>query len=257
MIDILKAKESFKEYVKNYNPEDGKIALKIEHTYKTSEIAKNTAIYLNLDEEDVKLAELIGLLHDIGRFEQIKRYNTFSDRNSINHGEFGVKLLFEDGLIRKFIDENKYDNIIKKAILNHNRKEIEKGLTEKELLHSKIIRDADKTDIYRVLVEDTIENAYCIKDISNEVITKEILEMYIKEPHIIDYSKMKSPVDSMVAHFSYVYDFNYNYGLEIISEEKYLYKLSNKVEFKNKKTKEEIELIYKMAKDYLEKCLNK
>lgn len=255
MIDILKAKEVFKEYVKSYNPENGKIALKIAHTYRTADVARNTAICLGLEKEDIDLAELVGLLHDIGRFEQLRRYNTYSDKDSINHGEFGATLLFEDGLIRKFIEEEKYDNIIKKAILNHNRKKVEEGLTEKELLHAKIIRDADKTDIYRVLIEDTIENVYCTKDMSNEVITKEILEMYLNEPHIIDYSKMKSPVDSMVAHFAYIFDFNYNYGLKVVNENEYLEKLKNKVKFNNEKTKEEIEKIYNMSKDYLEKRL--
>lgn len=251
MIDILKAKEAFKEYVKEYNPEDGKIALKIGHTYRTAEVAKNIAISLKLDDEDIKLAELIGLLHDIGRFEQLRRYNTYSDKNSINHGEFGVSLLFEEGLIRKFIEEESYDNIIKKAIFNHNRKEIEDNLTDRELLHSKIIRDADKTDIFNFLVEDKIENIYCVKDMSNEIITPEVMEMFLSKSHIVDYAKMKSPIDNMVAHFAYVFDFNYNYGLEIIKEKGCLEKLFNKVEFKNQKTKEEMEIVYKISKNYI------
>ena len=66
--------------------------------------------------EDENLAKLIALLHDIGRFEQIRLYHTFSDKDSINHAEFGAKLLFEDGLIRKFVETDKYDKIIKNAI---------------------------------------------------------------------------------------------------------------------------------------------
>ena len=108
-------------------------------------------IYLNLDKENIELAKLIGLLHDIGRFEQIKQYNTFSDKDSIDHGKLGVEILFKQGKIRNFIKSAKYDEIIKKAILNHNRKEIEKGLNPKELLHSKIIRDADKIDILYIM----------------------------------------------------------------------------------------------------------
>ena len=78
MIDLLKAKKVFKEYVKDYDIENPKIALKVAHIERVSEIAKNTAKSLNLSKEDVELAELIGLLHDIGRFEQIKKYNTWS-----------------------------------------------------------------------------------------------------------------------------------------------------------------------------------
>ena len=112
-IDIQKAKNIFKQYISNYNPEDEKIKLKITHIERVAEISKDIAESLNLSKEDIKLAELIGLLHDIGRFEQAKRYNTFVDKDSINHGEYGVKILFEDGLIREFITTDKYDRILK------------------------------------------------------------------------------------------------------------------------------------------------
>ena len=100
IIDITKARREFKEYVKRYNPEDEKVKLKIVHIQEVSRIARKLAEELRLDKEDIELAELIGLLHDIGRFEQIRIYHTFVDKDSINHGEYGVKVLFEDGLIR-------------------------------------------------------------------------------------------------------------------------------------------------------------
>ncbi len=59
-------------------------------------------------------------------------------------------MLFEKGMIRDFIENNQYDEIIKIAIDNHSRLTIEDGLNERTLLHSKIIRDADKLDNYRV-----------------------------------------------------------------------------------------------------------
>ena len=141
MIDINKAKEFYKKYISNYNPEEPRIALKIAHIYRTAEEAKSIAENLKLNEEDTLLAELIGLLHDIGRFEQVKKYNTLVDSISVNHGEYGVKVLFEDGLIRSFIEDNQYDEIIKKAILNHNKNNIDSNITdERELLHCKIMR---------------------------------------------------------------------------------------------------------------------
>ena len=119
MIDIKKAEIAFNEYVKPYDITNGKIELKIKHTYRTVEVAKKIAKDLNLNEEQSLLAQLISLLHDIGRFEQVRIYNTFRDKDSIDHADLGVKILFEDGEIRKFIDDTKYDNIIYKAIKNH------------------------------------------------------------------------------------------------------------------------------------------
>ena len=113
MIDIENAKRVFKEYVKNYNPNDGKIALKISHILRVTQKSRELAEELNLNEEDTDLAELIGLLHDIGRFEQARIYNTFNDRESFNHAELSVKVLFEEHLIDKFNVEEKYKKIIK------------------------------------------------------------------------------------------------------------------------------------------------
>ena len=121
MIDITKAKKAFKEYIQNYDINNPKVKLKIAHIERTADIAKKTAESLNLEKEDIKLAELIGLLHDIGRFEQIKRYNTFVDHLSENHAELGVNILFKENLIRKFIEDDKYDKIIELAIINHNK----------------------------------------------------------------------------------------------------------------------------------------
>ena len=135
MIDKKKALKAFKDYVENYNPDDEKIKLKIEHIQRVSKVAEKIAKSENLLDEDVELAWLIGLLHDIGRFEQIRLYNTFNDGKSINHAEMGIKILFEEGHIKEFIDDRKYDDLIKKAILNHNRAKIEPELNEKELLH--------------------------------------------------------------------------------------------------------------------------
>ena len=87
-----------------------------------------------MDKENIELAKIIALLHDIGRFEQIKGFKEFDD-TKIEHAEFGVKVLFKDNLIRKFIKEEKYDNIIQKAIYNHNKYKIEENLNDIELLH--------------------------------------------------------------------------------------------------------------------------
>lgn len=250
MIYIDKALKAFDEYVKNYNPEDEKIMLKINHIKRVSKISRNMATSLNLLEEDKNLAELIGILHDIGRFEQIRIYNTFMDKDSVNHGELGVKILFEDGLIRNFIKDTKYDDIIKKAILNHNRGRIEEGLTDRELLHSKIIRDSDKTDIYNVLINESVEACYNVSDMSKETITKEIYREF-KEEHIINYKNIKTAADVLVAHFAYVFDYNFSYGLKLLENKKYLDSLYNKFKFEDVKTQERFDEVYKIAKNYV------
>lgn len=256
MVDIIKAKKAFKEYVKNYDYKNEKIQLKISHIERTAEVAKNTAKHLKLDEENILLAELIGLLHDIGRFEQIKRYNTFIDKDSINHGKFGVHLLFEEGLIRKFIEDDKYDNIIKKAIINHNRdsQKIDKDLSDLELLHTKIIRDSDKVDIYKVLMTQSKEATYGKEDISDEKITDSIYNKFINE-HTVDYKDRVTHADSLVTHIAYVFDFNYSYSLKKIKEEDYINRLLNQFKFNDDKTQKQFEELRNIANNYIESRL--
>ena len=256
MIDIEKAKKFYKEYISNYNPENPKIALKISHIFRTAEKAKKIAINLKLSEEDIKLAELIGMLHDIGRFEQLKIYNTYNDRESINHGEYGAKILFEDGLIKNFIDDRNYDRIIYLAVINHNRDNIEEGLNENELLHCKIIRDADKWDIFYVL---TIENDEALWNTSNPVfdkeVTPEIFIGFIKTGRI-DYSKRKVKEDSFITHLAHIFDIYFDYTLENVVKENYLEIIKNRYEYKNEKSKEQLDVAYDKAYKYIENRLN-
>lgn len=250
MIDIELAKKVFAEYVKKYNPENGKIALKIKHIYRVADISKEIAVKLGLNEEEQNLAELIGLLHDIGRFEQIRVYDTFVDSKSVNHAEMGVKVLFDDGLINKFIEDRKYDDIIKTAILNHNKGRIDDEVSGKTLEFCKIIRDADKTDIFYVLNTEKFEDAYEKADISEDLISDEILRQF-KEDRIIDYKQRKSAADIMVSHIAYVYDFNYSYCLEKIKNCGYIEKLVKRANYKNPDTIRKMNEIVEIANRYI------
>lgn len=252
MVDVNNAKRVFKEYVSNYNLQDGKIALKVAHILRVSELSKKIATSLNLSEEDIKLAELIGLLHDIGRFEQVRRYNTFIDKISINHGEYGARILFEDNLIEKFNVDEKYYKIIKTAILNHNRSKIEDNLTEQELLHSKIIRDADKLDCFYVLLTDDIKNTYgcSAEDMQNETFSSEIIREF-KEDRMIDYKKRATYGDIWISHMAYVFDFYYKSSYIVIKEKDYLNKLTQKMNFKNPQTIQMAQELLQIANDYI------
>lgn len=232
MIDLIKAEEEFKKYVNNYDLKNPHIERKVIHSYKVVEIAEIIAKSLNLIEEDVQLAKLIALLHDIGRFEQLKKYGTYRDRDSIDHADFGVKILFEDGYTRKFIEDNKYDEVILKAIKNHNKYKIEDGCNEKELLHCKIIRDADKTDIYRVNCEDIIKKENILEDyekLKNQKIGTEVINAF-KEFRLTDSNKLQSDLDWYLKNTAFIFDYNFPKGLEIVKEKGYIEIMLNAIE---------------------------
>ena len=91
VIDRKKVLNNFAEYTNAYNISDSKIKLKVEHTYRVAGLCDRIARSLKLSAYDTDLAWLIGILHDVGRFEQIRRFGTFSDADSIDHAHYAVK----------------------------------------------------------------------------------------------------------------------------------------------------------------------
>ena len=145
IVNLEKAKTEFLKYTENYDLTNENIRRKQGHSIRVMNISKQIAVELNLSDDQIQIAALIGLLHDIARFEQYTQYQTYNDNRSFDHGDYGVEILNKD--MRKYIKTDKYDKLIKIAIKNHNKFEIEEGLNEEESLFAKIIRDADKIDI--------------------------------------------------------------------------------------------------------------
>ena len=82
--------EAFERYVSNYDMNDINIKLKYDHSYRVMELNKKYATLLGSNKEDIELASIIGLLHDIGRFEQLKVYHTYDDFKSVDHADYSV-----------------------------------------------------------------------------------------------------------------------------------------------------------------------
>ncbi len=258
MIDIKKAQNAFTEYVKPYDITNEKIELKIKHTFKTVEIAKKIAKDLELNEEQCELAQLISLLHDIGRFEQVRIYNTFIDRDSIDHANLGVKILFEDNQIRKFITDTKYDNIIYKAVKNHNKFKIEDGLEEETLLQCKIVRDADKTDIFARFVEDIEKEKnvlYDYKEMSKQIVSPKIMEKF-EQYEQANRNEFRRDIDSYINIIAFIFDYNFITGLKIIKENNYIERTMQPICICNE-TKDQMEKIIEIANIYINERIKK
>lgn len=256
-MDFLKSKQSFKNYVSNFKCNDEKINVKIKHTFGVVKIAEYIARGLNLLEADVELAKLIGLLHDIGRFEQAARYNNFSDHETMDHAEYGVKLLFEDGLIRNFIAEDTYDEIIMKAIYNHNKFKIESGLSEKELLHAKIIRDADKTDNFLIKQYQDFWSLFRSSEVEveKEMITDSVWNEFQSRCTIVTSHRITN-MDKWLSYIAWIYDYNFDVSLRYLKDNNCIDKVIDRLNYKNPDTKTKMEVARMEAKEYIDSRLN-
>ncbi len=259
MIDFRKAQKAFKEYVENYDKNNVGIERKIKHTYGVVEKSEEIAKDLGLSQENIELAKLIALLHDIGRFEQIKLVEEMNDAK-IDHAEYGIKILFQDGLIRNFVEDNQYDTIIYKAILNHNKYKIEEGLSNVELLHSKIIRDADKLDNFRLRetyeLKKLFPKTYKEETIEYETISLKVYEDFMKHQCILA-EDIKTILDNWICLLAFIFDLNFAVSIQDVKEHQYIDKLIDRIEYKNNDTKQKMEQIRKCAKEYLDRKYNK
>ena len=255
MINVTGIEKKFDEYVSHYDPTNERVKLKIEHIKRVAQNAKMIAQSLNLSEEKVNLAIAIGYFHDIARFEQIRIANTFSDKEShINHGELGAKVLRENDFIRNFIKEPLYDHIIQKAVINHNRPKIEEGLSDEELLFCKIIRDADKLDIFYTISQDrySMQSIFWYPQFDAEGISNKILEEFKKEI-TIDYSLIHTNSDVIVIFYAYIYDLYFPITKKILYQKQYLEAFTQRVikTFSSPKVHKQTKELLEISQKYL------
>ncbi len=217
----------FKKHVKKYNMNDKRIYHKFYHSFDTMKICVYLAKKLKLNKEDIKLAKELGLLHDIGRFEQIKVYNSMNDKKFKNHGLIGVNILFDENYLEEFNIDPKHYDIIKVAIINHAQNGINNGLTEKELLFCKLIRDADKIAIFKVIDK-------FLADSNGEVTPELKVEFY--EHLKVNFDLVKTNADDVVKTLSYTFDINFDCSFNYLKQKRILQKLEKKIN--NPKLKE-------------------
>jgi hypothetical protein len=144
------ALRAFAAYVRGYDPRNPKISLKILHTYRVADLCDTLAQSLGLPAETCDLYWLAGLLHDVGRFEQVRRYGTFDDAASVDHAAESVRVLFRDGHIRDYLPDPAQDAALETAIGLHSVYRLPAGLAPDTLRLCQVLRDADKLDIFRV-----------------------------------------------------------------------------------------------------------
>ena len=210
--------EEFNNYVNNYDINLDGISRKYKHSFRVMELSKKYAKLLNFSDEDVELASIIGLLHDIGRFEQYAKYKSFDDYKTFDHADYGVKILFEDGLISKFTDRKDDYELIKFAIRNHNKIKIEDTNNKDYVRFAKLIRDVDKLDIVFIFgYLGELKNRANRDNISDNVLKA------IYEERQVDKRDVLNNNDDLAILFGFVFDINYDIVLEEFKRNIYYY----------------------------------
>ncbi len=222
----------FKKYVQSYysnNPDiQANIKLKEEHSFRVLENMKNLTKSMNLSDNNIFLAKIIALFHDIGRFEQYTHYNTFSDSHSEDHGKLGVKILKKQDIFNDLSPKNQL--ILYKAVENHNQRFLSQDLKNEERFFTKLIRDADKLDIWYVVTryyENPIKHSREAigKHLCSDSSYQQLLLEKILSKNNIDYTSIKSLNDMRLLQISWVYDINFLYTFQKLDKNQYITKI--------------------------------
>ena len=255
-VDRDRVRNTFAKYTAPYDITDEKIKLKVDHTYRVAELCEQIAVAQGLEHEEADLAWVIGMLHDIGRFEQLRLYGTFVDAVSIDHAQFGADILFREGHIRDYLPDELEDLVIETAIRNHSLYRIEEGLDERTKMYCQILRDADKIDILKVNVDVPLEEIYntTTKELRTCQVSDAVMESF-KEEHATLRSLKKTPVDYVVGHISLVFELVYPISRRLVVEQGYLDKLLS-FESENSVTKEQFRVLQDRMRQYLDRKLS-
>ena len=232
-MNIEKAIEEFIKYVDEYINIDKMCVYKKDHTLRVVEFCGQIATNLGLNNDDICLAKMIGLLHDIGRFEQWKRYNTFFDVKSIDHADLGVEILTTNDYIRNYYEDCSYDKIVLTSIKWHNKYSIDEKLNEREKLFAKIIRDADKLDIIYSHASGKLKI-----DVKDEISDKIYTDLLANK--LIKLADRKGKADAVASTLGLVFDINFKESFEILKSTNYInqiidiyYNKANNLKFEN------------------------
>ena len=230
--DLNHLKKWFSHYVRSFYCSDPvtqqAIELKEKHSLRVCREILNLGRQLGMSQNGLRIAEAMALFHDIGRFDQFTRYRTFVDKKSENHAQLGVDVLRRENTLAVLNEETR--NVILKAISFHNRLSIPDGETPICMHFSKLLRDADKLDIFNL-----ISNYYCAGpgEKSNAIeldlpdtpgISDDILASLLNGK-MISMQQMQSLNDFKLLQMAWIYDINFQPAFLIIQERDYLKKI--------------------------------
>jgi hypothetical protein len=223
--DLQRFKAWFENYTRSFSArsEDDRenISLKVQHTYNVCRLIVPIAREETTDHALVLLAETAALFHDVGRFPQYAQYKTFRDSISVNHGKLGAETLAGEKVLAVLAGEER--EIILTAVRFHNAFSIPRLHDSTALFCLKLVRDADKLDIWRIFLEfyengkDSLASAAGlglpdVPEYSDEIIAA------VLEKRTASLSSLKSLNDFILLQLSWIYDLNFKPSVRILME---------------------------------------
>ncbi|OGW38511.1 MAG: HD family phosphohydrolase [Nitrospirae bacterium RBG_13_39_12] len=234
--DLKFFKKWFSDYCKSFYSSDiddqRNIHLKEQHTHDVCKNIIKISEGLYLGNDQIMLAETVALFHDIGRFPQYAEYKTFRDSISVNHGLLGAKTIVENKILQNLsVDEQE---LIIRSVKFHNAFSVPKNEKKDIVFFIKLIRDADKLDIWRVFEEyyespdEKKASAIGLGLLDIPEYSEDVLAC-LYEKKIVPLSKLKTLNDFRLLQLSWIYDLNFNPSFMLLLKRDYIDRITAKL----------------------------
>jgi len=232
--DLDRLRGWFEQYTRTFFLDDASgqknIDLKIEHTRCVCSIIVNIAAGQSLSMNQTLIAETAALFHDVGRFPQYKKYRTFRDSVSVNHGKLGAEILAEEGILGDLPSDEQTS--IMNAVRFHNAVSLPSLDSRDDLLFLKMVRDADKLDIWRIFlgfyegdpVDVASESGLGLPDLPEY---SDLVIADIRQKRTALMKNLRTLNDFKLMQMSWVYDLNFKSSLRLMAERNYINRLAD------------------------------
>ena len=224
--DYQQLKHRFTLYTDSFKDNDTEklpypLQLKVDHSHRVADDSRLLAEHMHYSPNDKTIAIACGLIHDIGRFEQYRQYQSFVDRTSVDHGECGFEALEENNILQGIDPAEAL--IIRNGVRYHNKKMIPETIESNSIPWLHLLRDADKLDIF-FIVKDLIINER-FKEYQQLVApidfdappSPEVLHD-LTDRQFVSYNHIKSLPDIFLLLLSWIHDLHYPASLQILKE---------------------------------------
>ncbi len=226
---VKKSRKWFFNYVQNFKQGDTALTantlIKENHTIRVCNEILRIGSTLELNSDELRLAELTALFHDIGRFEQYARYHTFVDNKSENHALLSLKILNSKGILNEF--DKPLKTLISRIIKYHNRAALPANEDETCLFFSKLLRDADKLDIWRVVINyyhqnNSQRNSALELDLPDTAGFSDKVYQDLMNKQIVDIKHVKNLNDFKLLQVGWIFDINFDATFKAIHSRHYM-----------------------------------
>jgi hypothetical protein len=229
---LVRIRAWWHKYVRRFDKGDGDIRrnmrLKESHTLRVCREALSIGRALKISQEDLRITEALVLLHDVGRFVQYARYRTFADSASENHALLSLKIISRERVLSDLAPGTK--SIIRGAIRFHNRAEIPPVRNRRLLFFSRLMRDADKLDIWRLVIgyyyapPGRKNHAISVGLPDAPGVTAGVMED-VRAGRIVASRNVKTLNDFKLLQLGWVFDVNFEPTLRAIERRAYMEKI--------------------------------